>query len=67
METPFITHMQDKYPDLNIKTIVDLIDRSVAEIRPNPENPDQSIKISPDSDLNKNIIIKTIHEYLKSI
>ena len=59
--------MQDKYPDLNIKTIVDLIDRSVAEIRPNPENPDQSIKISPDSDLNKNIIIKTIHEYLKSI
>jgi hypothetical protein len=66
MSREFITHMQGKFPELDIETITDLVDKNVAEIKPNPENPDQSVKIFPGSDLNKNIIIKIISEYLES-
>jgi hypothetical protein len=64
MESPFIAHMKSKYPELDIETIVSLVDKCVAEIKPNPENPDQSITIFPGSDLNKNLIIRIISEYL---
>lgn len=65
MESPFITHIQNKFPELDVKTIVEIVDRNVAEIKPNPANPDQEIKIFPGSDLNKNLIIKVISEYLE--
>lgn len=57
--------MQGKYPELDIKAIVELVDKNVAEIKPNPNNPTQEIKIFPGSDLNKNLIIKIISEYLE--
>jgi hypothetical protein len=65
MESPFIKHMQGKYPEIDIKAIVELVDKNVAEIKPNPNNPTQEIKIFPGSDLNKNLIIKIISEYLE--
>ena len=58
--------MQGKFPELDIEAITDLVDKNAAEIKPNPENPDQSVKIFPGSDLNKNLIIKIISEYLES-
>ena len=57
--------MQGKYPELDIKAIVELVDKNVAEIKPNPNNPTPEIKIFPGSDLNKNLIIKIISEYLE--
>ena len=57
--------MQGKYPELDIKAIVELVDKNVAGIKPNPNNPTPEIKIFPGSDLNKNLIIKIISEYLE--
>lgn len=65
MESQFIKHMQGKYPELDIKVIVELIDKNAAGIKPNLNNPIQEIKIFPNSDLNKNLIIKVISEYLE--
>jgi hypothetical protein len=64
MTSPFIKHMRDKFPELDIQAIVDLVDKNVADIKPNPNNPIQEIRIFPGSDLNKNLIIKVIYEYL---
>lgn len=67
METPFITHMQGKYPELDIKAIINLIDSNVAEIQPIKEDGNNEVKVPIGSDLNKNLIIKVISEYLESL
>jgi hypothetical protein len=67
METPFIKHMKNKYPELDIDLILSLVDKTVEDIKPNPLNPDQSVKIFPGSDLNKNLVIKVISDYMSKI
>lgn len=67
METPFITHLKGKYPSLDIPAILDLIDSNVAEIQPITEDQDNCVKVPIGSDLNKNLIIKVISEYIESL
>ena len=59
--------MQGKYPELNIKAIINLIDSNVAEIQPMKEDRNNEVKVPIGSDLNKNLIIKVISEYLESL
>ena len=59
--------MQGKYPELDIKAILNLIDSNVAEIQPMKEDRNNEVKVPIGSDLNKNLIIKVISEYLESL
>lgn len=67
METPFITQLKGKYPSLDITAIINLIDSNVAEIQPMTGDKDNEVRIPIGSDLNKNLIIKVISEYLESL
>lgn len=67
METPFITQLKGKYPSLDITAIINLIDSNVAEIQPMTGDQGNGVKVPIGSDLNKNLIIKVISEYIESL
>jgi hypothetical protein len=64
MTDKFKEHMKGKYPDLDTDRILSLIDQNVAEIQPNPANPTKECVVPIGCDLNKNLIIKIISDYL---
>ena len=64
MSEQFKEHIQGKYPHLDTDRILSLIDRNVAEIKPNPLNPDKGCVVPIGCELNKNLIVKIISEYL---
>jgi len=65
MENEFINHMKGKYPELDIEIIVGLVDQNVNSIQPHTNNENKEISVPLGCDMNKNLIIKIISEYLK--
>jgi hypothetical protein len=65
MASEFINHMKGKYPELDIDTIVKLVNQNVNSIQTHTKNPNKQISVPLGCDMNKNLIIKTISEYLK--
>ena len=64
MPEKFKDYIKEKYPDLDTDRILSLIDQNVAEIKPNPANPEKGCVVPIGCDLNKSLIVKILSEYL---
>ena len=64
MPGQFKEHIKGKYPHLDTDRILSLIDQNVAEIQPNPLNTSKECVVPIGCDLNKNLIVKIISEYI---
>lgn len=65
MEKRFVEHMTKKYSNLNVEKIIELVDRNILEIQTHRENPNKEIALPLNCDMNKNMIIKIISEYIE--
>ncbi len=66
MPEQFKDHIKGKFPHLDTDRILSLIDQNVAEIQPNPLNTSKECVVPIGCDLNKNLIVKIISEYLST-
>ena len=73
MENKFKSHMKSKYPHLDVDRAISILEQNVAEIRRGisetnrPGSPlNAELRFPLDSDLNKNVFIKALHEYNQS-
>jgi hypothetical protein len=64
MPEQFKDYIKGKYPNLDTDRILSLIDQNVKQIQPNLNNPTRGCVVPIGCDLNKNLIIKIISEYL---
>ena len=64
MPEQFKEHIKGKYPHLDTDRILSLIDQNVAEIQPNLSNISGECVVPIGCDLNKNLIVKIISEYM---
>lgn len=64
MQERFKEYIKGKYPNLDTDRILSIIDKNVKEVKPNSENHDGIVRVPIGCDLNKNLIIQIISEYL---
>lgn len=67
MEKKFVEHMTKKYSNLNVEKILELVDKNILDIQTHRENPNKEVILPLNCDLNKNMIIKIISEYLEFV
>lgn len=65
MSTKFVDHMAKKYANLDVKKIIELVDNNILDMQTHIENLNKQIVLPLNCDLNKNMIIKVISEYLE--
>lgn len=64
MPEKFKDYIKGKYTNLDTDRILSLIDQNVKQIQPNLNNTTRGCVVPIDCDLNKNLIVKIISEYL---
>ena len=74
MENRFKSFMKSKYPHIDVDRAISLVEQNVAEIRrgisesnrPGSSDSEREIRLPLDSDLNKNLFIKALSEYMQA-
>ena len=60
----FINAMTIKYPNLDIKSIFEMFDNEISEIKKTTPENSKKLRFPLDSDLNKNIFLVVLNQYL---